>query len=108
MKRVVCRAVSASACARSRCRSASLRANQAVTASVEVIDHADGRGRQHHGQPLAAAMGLALLQRVEADAEHAGQQFQARVLAAILVRAHVGRDGLAACRSVSWPSAPSL
>ena len=37
MKRVVWRAVSASASARTRCRSASLRASQAAPASVEVI-----------------------------------------------------------------------
>jgi len=37
MKRVVWRAVSASASARTRCRSASLRANHAAVASADVI-----------------------------------------------------------------------
>ena len=72
-------------------------------ARAQRID-AERTGQQHAGErcsreqcPLAVApLLLALLQRVEADVEHAGDQLEPRVRLAIAIRTRVGRDRLGA------------
>ncbi len=57
--------------------------------------HAGQRRRGEHQHAPVLALLLALAQGVEADAQYAGDQLQARVAAAVLALARIGRDGLA-------------
>ena len=106
MNRVVCRAVSASDSARARSRSASLRASQAAAARPDVIAMPATDAVTSAISRRCRRCSLALLEVVEADPEHAGDQLEQRILLAVLVRSRVGGDRLGRRSSVSSPSGP--
>ena len=104
MNRVVWRAVSASASARTRWRSASLRASQAAPASVEVIAMPVTDAAASHIMRPMPTVRLALLQFVEPDAEHAGDELQLAVELACPCRAARPQRSARCARCVSSPS----